>query len=209
MATTESIIQQPRTNIDASIPVSDAEADQSIPTAETIPDDASEGAVASETDIILIPNTGIGQNSVQNEDVEMGGTQEESQERMSEQGLAQVAEEGQPQIAEEPAIPPPLEQSSSSPTTFDDLMFFVKVFDSKAQTLIGMGSHFASKKEQIGEVLKRFEYMIEGKYYVIRQEMARWLVGRSLNADGTFESEMNIHRPGSIVVVQEKLSDTE
>ena len=132
-------------------------------------------------------------NSVEPNDVSMGGVPDDANNTVP----VEVA-----MLARAPT-PPPVEDHGA----VDDVYVLVKAFDNETQRLQTRGSLIMSKKDRIGGILERLAIANHDKSFEIFCDEGGKLRGGSIKARHTFEAEDFRH--GTVLVVQEKLSDTQ
>ena len=128
--------------------------------------------------------------NVINEDVSMGGTQDQAVD----------------------VVPPEVEIPSQDPpralledySAISDVYVLVKSFDADTKTLKALGPFLVSKKDKIGEALERLHVTDPTKPYEVYCDEGGEIQSGRLKTDRTFEAEELRH--GAVLMVQEKLS---
>lgn len=90
------------------------------------------------------------------------------------------------------------------------IYFFLKVFDCNEGTLIGLGSYFAKRDEQIGDVMRRIFAVDRDEAFDIFHERSLTLSKEDrLKPSNTFEEVDGTALDGSVFILQRQSSETE
>ena len=131
-------------------------------------------------------------NSVELDDVSMGGTRNEPADTAPAEAVVSTRTPTPPLVEDQGAI--------------DDIYVLVKSFDAENQKLKSNGVLMMSKKDRVGGVLERLNLTEPEKTFEIFCDEGGKLRSGYLKARHTFEAEDLRH--GTVLVVQEKLSET-